>query len=281
MVLHMKLRPHFLLLVLVYLLTISQPAAAWGRKGHEAIAIIAEANLTVAAQAQVKALLKNDLDKYDHPSGRTTMPEIASWADEIRDATSKNSYRGWHTRENPVCSTKLGPCPMGGCVNEKLLHYVAVLKNKHASHRDRNEALKFVVHLVGDLHAPLHSGSNYDKTGHFPATLEGRTISPKSTLHSIWDHNLLTAGLKKRDLSVKLDTTEKLAPDAIMQWMLETREVSRKYVYDPLPDFSCGKFSSDPIVLSRAYQKQAIPVIRRQIRRAGLRLAQLLNESLV
>lgn len=275
-------RPSRLLscLFLVSLLAIASPAAAWGRRAHAAIANIAESNLTPAARAQVRTLLQDDQDKYGQPSGRSTLADVASWADEIRDVAPKRRYRGWHSRENPVCSHKLGPCPDGACVDQKLMHYISVLKNQNATHRERNEALKFVVHLVGDLHVPLHSGSNHDKTGHFPATIQGTKVRPNSSLHSLWDHDFVVYAFSKSIPAATLDKASQLPRDAIGQWMRETRDVSRKHVYDTLPGFRCGIPYTGPVELPRSYMKQARPVIRLQITRAGLRLAQVLNEAL-
>jgi hypothetical protein len=271
----------FLPLLFVCLIATIQPATAWDRKGHAAIASIAEANLTPAARAQVKELLKDDLDANNQPSGRTTLPEVASWPDEIRKTAPENTYRGWHTRSsNSVCSGNLGWCWQGECVDRKLLHYAAVLKNTGAPPRERNEALKWVVHLVGDLHTPLHSGSNHDMAGKVHVLLEGAKSRRKTSLHWVWDHDLANAALDAAPVMATLKTTEPLPPDAVMQWMEETRKVSRKHVYDPLPGFSCGANLVEPVLLDREYQRQAMPVIRLQIERAGLRLAQLLNELL-
>jgi len=261
------------------LLTVSLPASAWNKNGHTAIAIIAEANFTPTARAQVDALLKDDLDAYNRPSGRTTLPEIASWADEIRNAAPKGKYVGWHTRSNPICKDKLGVCWANRCVDKNLLRYIRVLKDKHANHRRRNEALKWVVHLVGDIHQPLHSGSNYDGTGNIDALLEG---GKHTTLHKLWDADLLNAALKDNPVTAKLDATEKLPPYpiAVRMWMLEARDLSRTEVYAPLPGFQCGKDFSEPYALDKTYQEHSVPVVRKQIERAGLRLAQLLNEIL-
>ena len=269
-----------LLLLLACLLVVSLPAAAWNKKGHATIARIAEANLTPAARAQAHALLKDDLDNNGKLSGRKTLVDVASWADEIRKTAPEYTYRGWHTRGNPVCTQKLGRCKKGECVDQKLLHSAAVLKDQNASARERNEALKWVVHLVGDLHTPLHSGSNRDGTGEILVTVESAKSYRDATLHSVWDHELLNAALKSNPLTAALNSNEKLPPNAVTLWMLETRDVSRKYVYDPLTGFACGTRIGEPIVLDRAYQQQALPVIRLQIERAGLRLAQLLNELL-
>ncbi|MBS1187625.1 MAG: hypothetical protein H6R04_1643 [Burkholderiaceae bacterium] len=265
---------------LACMLLAMQPAAAWNRNGHAAIAAIAEANLTPVAQAQVKQLLQDDLNARNRPSGRTTLAEVASWPDEIRSLDQEKKYRGWHTRGNPVCASKLGICWMGRCVDRNLLRYAAVLKDRHADRRERNEALKWVVHLVGDLHTPLHSGSNRDAAGNVPATLTTTMPPRESTLHSLWDVELVNAALKQGPVTASLNTAGKLPPTAIRQWMQETREISLTHVYGPLPGFSCNGDFAGPYLLDHAYQQQAVPVIREQIRRAGLRLAQLLNELL-
>ena len=268
------------LLLLACLLTISQSAQAWTRLGHATIANIADANLTPAAREQVKTLLQDDRDRYGKPSGRTTLASIAIWADEIRMVAPEKTYVGWHTRGNPVCSPYVGPCWYNGaCVDKKLEHYLGVLKNTQASQRERNEALKWVVHLVGDLHTPLHSGSNNDGAGNVPAKLAGH--STESTLHWIWDRDLPNLALiGKPPVRAVLPPEATLPPNAIRQWMLETRDISRKHVYDPLPGFQCGVERSGTYELNRAYIEQALPVIRLQIERAGLRLALLLNDAL-
>ena len=132
----------FFPLLLVCLFMFSQSALAWNKKGHAAIANIAEANLTPAAREKVQALLRDDRNASNQLSGRTTLAEIASWPDEIRKADKQRTYAGWHSRNNPVCQTKPGVCWFGRCVDRNLQRYAAVLKDERATHRERNEALK-------------------------------------------------------------------------------------------------------------------------------------------
>ena len=128
--------------MLACLFMFSQSALAWNKKGHAAIANIAEANLTPAAREKVQALLRDDLNASNQLSGRTTLAEIASWPDEIRKADKERTYAGWHSRNNPVCQTKLGVCWFDRCVDRNLQRYAAVLNDERAPHRVRNEALK-------------------------------------------------------------------------------------------------------------------------------------------
>lgn len=258
---------------------------AWGGKGHAAVAALAEANLTPDVEAQVQRLLVGDLNAQGKPSDRKTLAAVASWPDEIRDEAQKTdpkAYAGWHTRSNQVCSNILGACPDGHCADELIIHYTGVLADRAAAVKDRNEALKWIVHLVGDEHQPLHSGINPNGGG-MKVIIAGYT--PKAgrelTLHKAWDDELANAALKGWKSSARLEAhLPPLPADAPTQWMKETREVALHEVYEPLPGFSCYFKMGEPVTLDEAYQQHSVAVVRQQIERAGLRLAQLLNQTL-
>lgn len=272
-------RAAFILLAVAGISAWTTDASAWGRKGHAAVAALAQAHLTPTAQAQVEALLRDDLDRDGKSSGRTTLAQIASWPDEIRDIAPKGEYAGWHTRANPVCSDALGACQDGHCVDENIIHYAALLRDKQQPVRVRNEALKWVVHLVGDLHQPLHSGVGLDK-GQVKVELEGLKAKPGATLHQAWDSQLAELALSRGPLQWHAYSQAPLAAEAPTQWMLETRQIALRAVYQPLEGFACDAKLKSPVLLDCAYQEQAVPVIREQMERAGSRLAQLLNQSL-
>ncbi len=279
--------PQFLCQTLLVLgaLLVPVSAWAWGAKGHAAVASLAEANLRPEVLVQVQALLVEDLDRSGRPSARKTLAAVASWPDEIRSEAVKadpDAYKGWHVRGNQICSDRLGRCPDGHCVDQLIIHYAKVLRDRTQSHRARNEALKWVVHLVGDLHQPLHSGIN-PNGGSARVVLEGGT--PKSgellTLHSAWDNELAVAALKGWHSTAVLSPDQPpLQENAPTQWMIETRGVALRDAYSTLPGFQCAGKLSEPIILDEAYQQHSIEVVRQQIERAGLRLAQLLNETL-
>jgi len=267
------------LLIGVVLLACPVAGWSWGKLGHATVADIAAAHLTPAATAQVRRLLENDLDRDQQASGRTTLAQIASWADEIRDIAPAGTYRGWHTRANPVCSQALGACKDGHCVDQLIIHNAQILQDPAQAPRARNEALKWVVHLVGDLHMPMHSGV-YGKD--ILVRLEAQPTRPGTTLHQAWDNDLAKRALLGNPVEVtpSPEFTSAPAADAPTQWMRETRVLSRQFVFDPLPGFSCGAELRGPMLLDLAYQQQSAPVIREQIGKAGLRLAQLLNAVL-
>lgn len=258
---------------------------AWGKKGHAAVASLAQANLRPEVLARVNELLQNDRDRFGKPSRRKTLAEVASWADEIRSEAQRSdpdAFKGWHVRSNQVCSDKPGKCRDGHCVDQLIIHFTAVLKDRSQPLQARNEALKWVVHLVGDLHQPLHSGVNRNG-GSILAELEGVSARPgeRLTLHSAWDDELAVAALKGwHSTAVLPGELPPLTEDAPTKWMFETRGVALREVYSTLPGFHCDERLVEPVVLDQAYQQHSVAVIRQQIERAGLRLAQLLNETL-
>lgn len=269
--------------LLLLLILLPASCLAWNGRGHAAIARLAQANLSPAASAQVTALLADDLDQFNRPAGRQTLADVASWADQIREVATQSdprAYQGWHVRANQVCSQRLGSCRDGNCVDQLIIRFAEVLRDRTQPARARNEALKWVVHLVGDLHMPLHSGINRNG-GSARVMLAGYTLKPEENFHTVWDGQLLDAALKGWQPQARLGASEALSADAPTRWMIETRELALREVYEPLPGFSCstGKLP-EPFTLDAAYQQRARTAIRLQVERAGLRLAQLLNEAL-
>lgn len=272
------------LLALLLMLGMCGTAQAWNARGHAAVATLAEENLKPEALRVTRQLLEGDLDALGQPSGRHTLAAIASWPDEIRSEETKtnpDAYKGWHVRSNQVCSDKLGACKNGACVDQLIMHYTAILADASQAPRARNEALKWVVHLVGDLHQPLHSGINRNGGG-ARVLMEGLTLKSDETLHTVWDGRLLNAALKDWKSTARLSGHEPhLAADAPTQWMIEARGVALRDVYQPLSGFVCSDEKlPEPFMLDAGYQQHSVPVVRQQVERAGLRLAQLLNEAL-
>ena len=136
-------------------------ASAWGCKGHQTVAYLAEKNLTPEALKMVNDILKA------HPIDPTLkrwcgndifdlMADAATWPDDVR-AQYKND--AWHYIDIPRQAEK-GPlakyCGSQGCVTEAITEQVAILKDKSADPAKRADALRFIIHFVGDLHQPMH-----------------------------------------------------------------------------------------------------------------------------
>ncbi len=133
-------------------------AAAWGPVGHEAVGAVADALLTARTQAAVTDLLADDRDRDGRFSGRRSLAQVAGWADEIRGGPGDHPH--WHYDNRPVCGPPVEAgawCPQGDCASAQLPALLATLADPGRPRAERNVALKWIVHLVGDLHQPLHA----------------------------------------------------------------------------------------------------------------------------
>src|SRR4051794_17038439 len=124
-------------------------SAPWGSKGHEIVAAIAEAHLTDTARKQIKELL---------PQG-TTLAAASTWPDEVgRKIPDMNSYHFVNFPKDANDYQQQRDCKQRNCVIEAIARYVRVLKTADAPRNEKRIALRFVTHLVGDIHQPLHAG---------------------------------------------------------------------------------------------------------------------------
>lgn len=269
----MKMRCMLIMLVAV----MATNTYAWGPDGHAAVGAIADANLSPAAKTAVSELLKNDLNARGFPSGRTTLAQVASWSDEIRSTSEGRKDAHWHFRDNPLCESRQSECKNGGCVDAKILEMETTLKNNSASPLEKNEALKWLVHLVGDIHQPLHTASNNDSGGNgVNVALLGIKTKGRQTLHKVWDTALVKEVLKSGPITATL--TSSFAPQSVNTWLQESHQLAVDVAYGKLPGFQCGAPQSDQIVvLDKNYQAEAETVIKTQLQLAGLRLAATLN----
>lgn len=247
------------------------PAAAWGRLGHRLVAALAWDELSPNARAAVAELLNGEADP--------TLPGVAVWADDLRanDPDLGRRSAKWHyvnIAEHDCAYVAARACPGGDCVVEAIRTQTAILADRSRPRAERAQALKFVVHFVGDVHQPLHAGFAHDKGGNdFQVNLDGRG----SNLHSLWDSGLLNSGgldeagylqrLRKMPLAVAR-AKRPLPPDAA-HWA----EASCKVVREP------GLYPASAKI-SPAYLQHWRPLAEAQVRRGGSQLAVVLNAAL-
>ena len=153
---------------LVFGALVASPLAnAFGPVGHRAVGGVADRLLNDKAKAQVAILLANDLNKDGDASGRKTLEEVATWANEIRSTSANRPNR--HFDDIPSCGAVPATpdwCPADGeCATHQIDQLKGVLGDPSRSDLERNEARKWIVHLVGDLHQPLHAATNAYKGG--------------------------------------------------------------------------------------------------------------------
>ena len=257
------MRPLFTALLLT---AIAMPSLAWGPTGHRVVAGIAQNHLTPEAAAVVRELLAPD-----------TLIEASTWADEIRSDDSWGHASVWHyvnlddgTSYVPREITA-GEAPRD--IHEAILHFVEVLDSSSSSTAERGQAVRWLVHLVGDLHQPLHVGRRSDLGGNrVDAVWHG---SP-TNMHRLWDSEMIrSTRLSYSELVLSIDTASSAdianwQSSSPLAWLSESLALRERAYHTPEPS-SGGSYR---------YSYEHLDLVRQRLRQAGIRLAGLLNSAL-
>lgn len=239
------------------------PAVAWGAVGHRITGAVAEQLLTPTTARAVAAILQPG----------ETLADAANWADYIRSRPEWKRADPWHyvtALDGAPYSPDAAP-PEGDAVTA-LASYRLVLRDPATGEVERREALRWVLHLVGDLHQPLHVGCRADRGGNdYKVTVWGADGRPTAAnIHSVWDRALVIAdprpfGDVARELVGKVGPGD-ANPDPLA-WVAESSALCR------------ALYPADPNVTPE-YVAAWHPVALDRLRRAGARIAAVLNEAL-
>lgn len=253
----------FFKVLLLSFLTINMVANndIWGPTGHRATGKIAEKHLTKRAKRKIAKLLNGQ-----------SLAFVSTYADEIKSDKAYRKFFPWHyvnmnLDQNYQDAEKN---PKGDLVTG-IEHCVGVLKNENSSIADKQFYLKMLVHLIGDLHQPLHIGQKEDKGGN---TIQVQWHRDGSNLHRVWDSNMLdTWDMSYLELAANAkdltkDEVKAVAKGSVIDWVNETHELTKKV-------YASAK-SGDK--LSYRYSYLHFPTVREQLQKGGIRLAKVLNE---
>lgn len=248
------------------------PALAWGVQGHALVADVAQRQLQPQVLQQVQALLALE--------GHDQLSDISSWADQLRAQDPDLGRRSarWHyvniaeqgLSEEQNCQYRAAEhCPDGNCVVAAIHDQGVLLADTSASPQQRLQALKFVVHFVGDVHQPMHAGYGHDKGGN---DMQIQHEGHGSNLHAFWDSGMLRT--RQLDNAQYLEQLMQLPPPVLTpaqpaRWA----ENSCRIAITP------GVYP-DSHRLGPAYVAQQLPMIEAQLRAGGDHLADLLNTLL-
>ncbi len=253
----------FAIALLLFSLTVSD-ALAWSEMGHRLVGELAQRRLSPAAQREVAILLAGEAEP--------TLAGVSAWPDTIRDQPEYRHTGPFHyVRINDAncVFNRARDCANGACVVDAIEHYRDVLADRSRSRAERAEALKFVVHFVGDVHQPLHSGHRPDKGGNeFQINLRGEGAN----LHSVWDYHVLASGKRSFAEWIALLETQPVAAVATSpaQWAeASCRKTNEAGFYPRKP----GKLSPAYLDANRDYAAQ-------RIREAAAELAAMLERAL-
>ncbi len=271
---------------------LSQAASAWGPLGHRAIGAVADALLAPGARAELARLLEGDRDRDGRPSGRASLAEVSLWADEIRGTRADRP--NWHYDNVPVCGAvprQRTWCPQQHCASGRIEAMLAQLADRGAPLAQRRDALKWISHLVADLHQPLHA-ADYAQGGNLVhVDFGGGAGASAWTLHAAWDVRLLASALHAGSGQQPSEPTlrsliarARRVPAALRQapvgqWLTESNRLARDVALD-YPGFSCDGVPTETVSLPPGYRRRAERVITSQLALAGARLATTLNRAL-
>ncbi len=224
---HRSLRPiGCLLLTGTVSLLKASPAFAWGSKGHRIVAAIAETQLSDTARKRIKELL---------PQG-TTLAEASTWPDKAgRQIPDMDPYHFINFPKDANTYDQQRDCKLRNCIIEAIAWYIQVLKSPEAPRNEKRTALRFVGHLVGDIHQPLHAGFAEDRCGN---SVDVRFNGRKENLHSLWDTRLVEldqgtpADIAARiQAGVNGDDIKQWQQGTPADWALESLAIVRAQVY--------------------------------------------------
>lgn len=257
-------------------------AWAWGPVGHETVAFIAEDNLSPTTLAKVRQILGPDVELAD----------VANWADAIR-VNARPETAPWHfidieDRASPKESDEPKFCAGHNCVVDQVTLDVAALKSTTSTPTQRLEALKFLVHFVGDLHQPLHCADDADRGGNDKIVRVAKgsrsTKGTKIKLHAYWDHLLeVTTTDDPRELATTLEESitdqdkTKWQAGAAADWAWESFTIAHDKIYSDFP--KTGATDPEGVPLPADYKGPKMrKMVDVQLQKAGIRLAFLLND---
>lgn len=242
------------------LFAIASPAHAWGPTGHRITGAIADENLGGVARANVRLLLGNE-----------DLAEAATWPDDMKsnpDAFWQKEASAWHYVTVKGDDYQASDAPAAGDAMTALARFTATLRDPKATLDAKRLALRFIVHIIGDLHQPLHDGAGDDRGGN---TVSVTWFGKETNLHSVWDSGLID----QRALSYSEYAhwlSRSITPEDVIAWnerdpavWIHESIALRKTIYPVDPK------------LSWDYAYQHRNEVDDRLKRAGVRIAAYLN----
>ena len=316
-----RIFPNFAgLLCLLACLLAPTSARAWGCKGHQTVALIAGKYLTPEAKQFVGKMLRENpvdpqLTRYcgimPPSGGLDLLSDASTWPDDIRSARKNGA---WHYIDIPRGAARKpleAYCGTQGCVTSAIAEQLAILKNQKAEPGLRAEALRYLIHLVADLHMPLHATDNNDLGGncvpvrYFRRGPHAHHNSYTPNLHYIWDVAIPERDMEGAEppeyaesLIEKFDAQVAAWQRAgihVVDWAWESHGLAETLAYgklspaipaeSPIETHSCTdarnvgeRMMQLHISVAAEYQEAAAPVVEERLMQAGVRLAMILND---
>lgn len=277
---------------LTYFGAMHKPAHAWGSEGHRVTGLVASELLTPKTRLRLNQII----DGSGSPEG---LADMTLFMDINRKELSEKvpGSEKWHYDNQPVCKTLTLDqyCPKGDCASAKIPALFRKLKDTATPKEERAQALRFLVHMIGDIHQPLHAADDGDLGANLKFVLIPESDQGRR-LHGVWDSDIVKRALKGSNES---DYAKELVKkyreqitkwqsgnveNSVRDWMNESHSLSKLVTYNNLPNFTCGKEWEStivtPVQLSEYYMTSATATVPAQLTKAGARIALVLNSAL-
>lgn len=250
------------ILLTLLLTTHTHTVMAWGQTGHRAIAQVAMNHLDKKAKKELFKIM-----------GHESLVEASTWMDDIKSDSSWDFARTWHYVTIPDGETyQTAAKEERGDAVEAIERMKQIIKDESKSRKERRDAVAMLVHLVGDIHQPLHVGNGTDKGGN---DVKIKWFYDRSNLHRIWDSEMIDSKqFSYSELAKLVDHPHEVELDNIDNtdiniWIKEAMDL-RPQVYD----------LTNEEYLSYEYMYKNWDTVKERIEKAGRRLAAVLNEVL-
>lgn len=257
----MMIRSSFILITFLSGIFCFANAPQWGKTGHRATAEIATGYLTDKAKAAIADLLDGDSPAF-----------VSTFADEVKSDRAYDEYNIWHYinipegKEYEDIKEEVGPNIIYAIDKVK-----KGLKDKNATREQKQFYLKMLIHLIGDLHQPMHIGRPEDWGGNKVIVF---WFGQASNLHKVWDEEMLDSyqmsytELAMNQKRISKDEFKNIQKGNAVDWLKENYQITKE-IYDSADN---GKY------LSYDYMYVWMPVVREQLQKGGIRLAKELND---
>lgn len=248
-------------MAVLLLLSAAQPGFSWGPTGHRVTGWIAE--------KYVSKKVRNKLERIFEDQ---SLAMASTWMDEVRSDSAYDYMADWHwvTIPDGLSYEQTEKNPNGDviCILEMV---VSALKADTLTTEKQKQYLKLLIHLVGDIHMPLHVGNGEDRGGN---DIRINWFRSESNLHRVWDSDMIDdTHLSYTELAASLETP---SGDQVRKWQhSDIREWARESIALRENVYAIGDGR-----LGYAYTYRNFHIVRRRLLQAGIRLAGLLNEIL-
>jgi len=233
----------------------------WGATGHRTIGEIAEKHLSRKAKKEIDELLQGK-----------GLAFVSTYGDDIKSDDAYDKFYNWHFVNFPFDTTyELSEKDKNGDLVYGINFCIQTLKDPNASREDKVFYLKFLIHLIGDLHQPLHVGRAEDRGGNDIKVL---WHNKKSNLHRVWDSDMINFyDMSYSELSSNTDKLSRtqvqiIQEGSILDWTYESQSLSKKIYASVQMDEK----------LSYRYSYDNFKLVRSQLHKSGIRLAKVLND---